>query len=64
VFYIDADAFDRRLMPTWKFLVSQLLHVKKDVSLYPAAALVKEKMSVQGFEECPTLGSPNMMFVS
>ena len=56
VFYIYADAFDHRLMPTRKFLLSQFLHVEKDVSVYPAAALVKENMSVQGFEGCPTVG--------
>jgi len=34
VFYIDAESFDCRLRVTRKFLLSQLLYTKYDMSLY------------------------------
>jgi len=40
VFYIDAETFDYRLMANRKILLSQLLHLKYDVSVYQSGVSV------------------------
>ena len=40
VFYIDAETFDYRLTATRKILLSQLLHMKYDVSVYQSGVSV------------------------
>jgi hypothetical protein len=40
VFYIDAETFDYRLRVTRRMLLSQLLHMKYDVSVYQSGVSV------------------------
>jgi hypothetical protein len=40
VFYVDAEPFDCRLRVTRKFLLSHLLHMEPDVSVYESRVSV------------------------